>query len=620
MPARGALMRRIRLVIADRRPIVLQGFASLFAAQTDFKVVASCLDGASCLEAVRNLTPDVVLVEDGFSDVTASEMLAVVHAENLPARLVFFTACVARGDLAAAIAAGACSAISMRERPETLMQSLRLVAPRPPAGKDENESVSENVLAVLTDQERKITRLVAQGLSNKAVARQLNVSPGTIKVHLNHIFQKFGINNRTELAARALSQRYGGIGALAALIFAAIDDDQAASASAVNAGHTVTETFTVMAADGTAEVVTIIINGPKDSAGASGSTARAVIKARGAANGATGTSISTGKLVDFDGDITGSTFGWAAFNFARPSSGSYGTFMMVAAAVWIYVLDIIHSAAQAFDLRDSLPDVFPSATASGNIPSSADANLEVSDYSALLDPGRPFAFGATRGDTVARGGYELQIFDADAGQDSAKDNGKDNYSHGGSGSINALIDHGGFGEATATDASTHAEHGTIQASAGDDSNHGQSQRDLHAHEDGSAAAKQHAKNDPSGDDSNHGQPQRDLHAHEDGSAAAERHAKDDETPENEANRGHSQRDLHAVPVNAANNLHSGSSLNTGGKDQPTDDAGQVEAAAPAFGDSFLFKKEMGASKASDVFELHVGHGPDSTEHGLHTAG
>src|SRR5947207_4256006 len=383
MPARGALMRRIRLVIADRRPIVLQGFASLFAAQTDFKVVASCLDGASCLEAVRNLTPDVVLVEDGFSDVTASEMLAVVHAENLPARLVFFTASVACGDLAAAIAAGACSAISMRERPETLMQSLRLVAPRPPAGKDENESVSENVLAVLTDQERKITRLVAQGLSNKAVARQLNVSPGTIKVHLNHIFQKFGINNRTELAALALSQRYGGIGALAALIFAAIDDDQAASASAVNAGHTVTETFTVMAADGTAEVVTIIINGPKESAGASGSTARAVIKARGRANGATGTSISTGKLLDLDGDITGSTFGWAAFNFARPSPGSYGTFMMVAAAVWIYVLDIIHSAAQAFDLRDSLPDVFPSATASGNIPSSADANLEVSDYSAF---------------------------------------------------------------------------------------------------------------------------------------------------------------------------------------------------------------------------------------------
>lgn len=74
-----------------------------------------------------------------------------------------------------------------------------------------------------------------------------------------------------------------------------------------------------------------------------------------------------------------------------------------------------------------------------------------------------------------------------------------------------------------------------------------------------------------------------------------------------ANRG----DFHAVPVNAASNLHSGSSLNAGGKDQPTDDAGQAEtAAAPAFGDSFHFKKEMGASKATDVVELHVGHAPD----------
>src|SRR6185437_10062022 len=102
MSRRGALMLRIRLVIADRRPIVLQGFASLFAAERDFKIVASCINGAGCLEAVRRLTPDVVLVEDGFSDVTASEILAAVNAENLPTRLVFYTASIARGDLAAA--------------------------------------------------------------------------------------------------------------------------------------------------------------------------------------------------------------------------------------------------------------------------------------------------------------------------------------------------------------------------------------------------------------------------------------------------------------------------------------------------------------------------------------
>ena len=54
-------MRRVRLVIADRRPIVLQGFVSLLEAQPDFEVVACCLDGASCLAAIRRLAPDVVL-------------------------------------------------------------------------------------------------------------------------------------------------------------------------------------------------------------------------------------------------------------------------------------------------------------------------------------------------------------------------------------------------------------------------------------------------------------------------------------------------------------------------------------------------------------------------------
>ena len=128
-PGEPNQMRRIRLVIADRRPIVLQGFATLFATERDFEIVASCINGADCLEAVRTLAPDVALVEDGFPDLTASAMLAAVNAESLRTRLVFYTASIARGDLAAAVAAGACTAIPMREEPENLLQSLRLVAP-----------------------------------------------------------------------------------------------------------------------------------------------------------------------------------------------------------------------------------------------------------------------------------------------------------------------------------------------------------------------------------------------------------------------------------------------------------------------------------------------------------
>jgi two-component system, NarL family, nitrate/nitrite response regulator NarL len=62
-----------------------------------------------------------------------------------------------------------------------------------------------NVLTVLTEREREIVRLVSEGLSNKAIARQLNTSHGTVKVHLHHIYQKLEINNRTVLARLAIS-------------------------------------------------------------------------------------------------------------------------------------------------------------------------------------------------------------------------------------------------------------------------------------------------------------------------------------------------------------------------------------------------------------------------------
>jgi DNA-binding NarL/FixJ family response regulator len=209
-------MRGTRLVIADRHPIVLQGLTSVFASQPDFEIVASCSAGANCVEAIRALEPDVALVGDSLPDLTGSEVLAILNAENLPTRLVFFAEEIEHGDVAAAITAGACSAISKQASPEILVESLRLViegslppGPSPdlvPASK-QADGANNNVLAVLTEREREIMRLVSEGLSNKAVARRLNISQGTIKVHLHHIYQKLEINNRTVLAALAISQR-----------------------------------------------------------------------------------------------------------------------------------------------------------------------------------------------------------------------------------------------------------------------------------------------------------------------------------------------------------------------------------------------------------------------------
>lgn len=656
MLATKAHRRPIRLVIADRRPIVLQGFATLFAAERDFKIVASCLDGAACLQAVRKLTPDLALVEDGFSDVTASQMLVAVKAENIPTRLVFYTASVAHGELAAAIAAGACCAISMREKPKTLLQSLRLVAPMPnqaTAGKEENGAFSENGLAALTDQERKIMRLVAYGMSNKQIARQLKVPTDTIKALVDRISTQLEIKRRPELAAFALSRLYGGIGALAALIFAALDDVKAASTTELD--QTPTDTVTVMTADGTA--ITIKISAQKSTA-AAGKAAKTPFKAGRVENSITETTGRASKPIGSSIDIAPGAITLPALNSARPGLGGYGTFMMTALGVWIY--ELLNSAAQASDLGNNLT-ALASAAESGaselvalNAPGSTDTYLDSFDNLAWLRPEiyhQSFSFETPGSDTIARNGDVLQIIGADPGEDSA---GSNDNPHVGSGAVDALIDQGGFEQVAATDRLDDTEHDRTQPIAGNGSNPGQSQRGSHIAEDGGAAPKQHgehgspedgstygqsqhdlkaskddtvvatqhSKHDPPGDASNRAHSERDLHVSEDTSAAAEQHAKDHARPGSGANSGQSHRESDETPGNASGKLHPGlSQQHPGDKDQATDSSGQAQkTAAPELGDSFHFKNEIAASKTSNISDVHRGHGPDSIEYGLHTAG
>jgi len=238
--AQQGIIARIRLVIVDRQPIVLQGLKSVLGAQHDFDVVASASDGVSCLDAIRKFSPDVALLADTLPDLTVSEILAIAKAENLTTRLVFFTE--SDHDLTAAIATGTCSAISKYAAPDTMLRSLRLMAKRgvllqqsdlSPADKGADTGKIEKMMELLTQRERQIVRLVSEGMSNKEIARKLNVSQGTVKVHLYNIFQKLEITNRTVLATIALLQRTSVFGtlSLALLALAIADELKAAEAN-----------------------------------------------------------------------------------------------------------------------------------------------------------------------------------------------------------------------------------------------------------------------------------------------------------------------------------------------------------------------------------------------------
>jgi CheY-like chemotaxis protein len=80
-------MRCVRVVIADRHPVVLQGLMNLLREGNGFKVVASCGDGTSCIEAIRRLVPDIAMFDNSMPGLTGLEILDIANAESLPTRL-----------------------------------------------------------------------------------------------------------------------------------------------------------------------------------------------------------------------------------------------------------------------------------------------------------------------------------------------------------------------------------------------------------------------------------------------------------------------------------------------------------------------------------------------------
>lgn len=202
---------RTNVLIADSCPVVVQGLRKALGAQRNFEIVACCSDGTSCIEAIRNLRPDIAVLDNSMPGLTGLELLGIVNSESVSTRVVFFTAAVEDSELVELAAAGAYGVILKNAALEFLVKSLQQVADGqrlfPLPCSDQVSWEQSAVTAALTNREYQIMCLVSEGLSNKEIGRRLNISDGTIKVHLHHIYEKLEISNRTALAAVAISQK-----------------------------------------------------------------------------------------------------------------------------------------------------------------------------------------------------------------------------------------------------------------------------------------------------------------------------------------------------------------------------------------------------------------------------
>ena len=202
----------VSIVIAADYPVVLCGLNTILRAENDFTVVASCCDVASCIEAIRDLSPNLALLDVSLPGQSGPQILAAIKSDNLYTRVVFLSASSEASDGVQSIVRRACGVIPRDSAPNILLRFLRRISSGlelSPISESSNKRghgpgrSTEPPSTVLTERERQIMHLVSTGQSNKEIGRQLNLTEGTVKVHLHHMFQKLAVHNRTALAVLA---------------------------------------------------------------------------------------------------------------------------------------------------------------------------------------------------------------------------------------------------------------------------------------------------------------------------------------------------------------------------------------------------------------------------------
>ena len=190
----------IRVLIAEDQAMVLGALAALLEIEHDLEVVGRAPNGRVALDLARTTRPDVIVTDIEMPEMTGLELARAAKAEGVTARVVILTTFARPGYLRRALDAGA-SAYLLKDAPaDQLADAIRRVH----AG----SRVIDPALAAeawsdadpLTDRERQVLRLAADGLSSPDIAATLSLTEGTVRNYLSEAINKLGARNRVEAA------------------------------------------------------------------------------------------------------------------------------------------------------------------------------------------------------------------------------------------------------------------------------------------------------------------------------------------------------------------------------------------------------------------------------------
>ena len=210
----------IRIVIADDHPIFRDGLRKLLMLEEDFRVVAEARDGKEVLEVLEEHQPDILLLDLKMPGLDGLTALQKLQNSRTKTKVIVLTASEDKNQFVQAMKFGTCGIVLKQTATELLIKSIRKVhageiwldshttaavmrqfsspmEPSPLGSRDRDRSP-------LSQREREIVVLVAQGFKNKEMAEKMFISEQTVKNHLHNIFDKLRVSDRLELALYAI--------------------------------------------------------------------------------------------------------------------------------------------------------------------------------------------------------------------------------------------------------------------------------------------------------------------------------------------------------------------------------------------------------------------------------
>lgn len=210
-------MEMIRILLVDDHPVVRKGIRAMLESEEGMEVVGECADGGQAVRQYAALRPDVTLMDLVMPQMDGIEAIRRILEVDPSARILVLTSFSTDDKVFAALHAGAAGYLLKDSDPDDLLRAIRqvyrgesslhpavarkllseMIQPRPPAESDP-----------LTEREKEVLALVAQGFSNQEIAEKMVVSKATVHSHVSRILAKLQLDSRTQAALYAIQKGY----------------------------------------------------------------------------------------------------------------------------------------------------------------------------------------------------------------------------------------------------------------------------------------------------------------------------------------------------------------------------------------------------------------------------